>query len=166
SWGAPDDEPVLVALTLDDLRWELQLTVQGPTLSNRLGEQVTRAEEVILSRAALSNRLVFRGVEHPILDHDQRPAIRIQADANDPEELSPLIRALTSTRVYRNYNLWGLQTNGSRHGGDLYLHPTGQNAFTVLRNWRDRRDLKPQYDFVVTRLRSAFPQVFEELEFQ
>ena len=75
------------------------------------------------------------------------------------------IHALTGIRIYRNYNLWGLQTNGSRHSGDLYLHPTGQNAFTVLRNWRDRRDLRPQYDFVVTRLKSAFPQVFEDLEF-
>jgi predicted ATPase len=166
SWGAPDDEPVLVALTVGDLRWELQLTVQGPTLSHRLREQVTRGEEVILSRAALSDRLVFRGVERPIPDHDPRTAIRIVVDSENPEELAPLIEALTSIRVYRNYNLWGLQTNGSRHGGDLYLHPTGHNAFTVLRNWRDRRDLKPQYDFVITRLRSAFPQVFEDLEFQ
>ena len=88
------------------------------------------------------------------------------ADADNPAELAPLVQALAGTRVYRNYNLWGLQTNGSRQGGDLYLHPSGQNAFSVLRNWRDRRDLRPQYDFVVARLKSAFPQVFEELEFQ
>ena len=166
SWAAPDDEPVLVALTVGDLRWELHLTAQGPTLSHRLGEQVTRGGEVILSRAPLADRLVFRGVERPIPDHDQRLGIRIVADADSPEELEPLIRASTGMRVYRNYNLWGLQTNGSRQGGDFYLHPSGQNAFTVLRNWRDRRDLRPQYDFVVTRLKSAFPQVFEELEFQ
>jgi predicted ATPase len=166
SWGSPDDEPVLVALTVGDLRWEMHLTAQGPTLSHRLGEQVTRGGEVILSRAPLADRLVFRGVERPIPDHDQRLGLRIMADADNPDELVPLIRVLTGTRVYRNYNLWGLQTNGSQHGGDLYLHPGGKNAFTVLRNWRDRRALKPQYDFVITRLRSAFPQVFEELEFQ
>ena len=68
-------------------------------------------------------------------------------------------------RVYRSYNLWGLQTNGSRQSGNLYLHPTGQNVFTVLRNWRDRRDLKPQYEFVAAGLRSAFPEVFADLEF-
>src|SRR6266852_3108100 len=51
SWGAPEEEPVLVALTVGDLRWELQLTAQGPTLSERLGERVTRGEEVVLSRA-------------------------------------------------------------------------------------------------------------------
>ena len=155
-----------MALTVGDLRWELQLTVQGPTLSHRLGEQVTRGGEVILSRTALSNQVIFLGrYEYPIPDHDQRPGIRILADADNPEPLAPLIRVLTNTRVYRNYNLWGLQKNGSQQSGDLYLHPAGQNAFTVLRNWRDRRDLKPQYDFVVTRLKSAFPQVFEELDF-
>jgi predicted ATPase len=165
SWGAPEDEPILVALTVGDLRWEMQLTAQGPTLSHRLGEQVTRGGEVILSRAALADHLVFGGAKRLIPDHDQRPGIRIVADADNPDELAPLVRVLTGSRVYRSYNIWGLQTNGSRHGGDFYLHPSGQNAFTVLRNWRDRRDLKPQYDFVVTRLRSAFPQVFEELEF-
>jgi predicted ATPase len=165
SWGTPDDEPVVVALTVGDLRWELQLSVQGPSLSHRLQEQVRLGDEVILSRAALSDQLVFRGAERLLADHEQRPAVRIVADAENPAELAPLIRALNGIRVYRNYNLWGLQTNGSRHSGDLYLHPSGQNAFTVLRNWRDRRDLKPQYDFVVSRLRSAFPQVFEDLEF-
>ena len=165
SWGVPEEEPVLVALTVGDLRWELQLTAQGPTLSERLGERVTRGDEVVLSRAALSQRLVYHGQERPITESEERLGIRIVADADDPEELGQLVRALTSTRVYRNYNLWGLQTNGSRQSGDLYLHPAGQNAFTVLRNWRDRRELKPQYEFVVAGLQSAFPEVFADLDF-
>ena len=55
SWGVPEEEPVLVAFTVGDLRWELQLTAQGPTLSERLGERVTLGDEVVLSRPALSN---------------------------------------------------------------------------------------------------------------
>ena len=57
----PDAEPVVLAVTVGDLRWELQLTAQGPTLSDRLGERVTQGGEVILSCAALSQRLVYRG---------------------------------------------------------------------------------------------------------
>jgi hypothetical protein len=34
---------------------------------------------VILSWVPLADRLVFRGVERPIPDHDQRPGIRIVA---------------------------------------------------------------------------------------
>ena len=52
SWGAPEDEAVLVAITVGDLRWEFQLTAQGPTFSERLGERVTRRDEIVLSRAA------------------------------------------------------------------------------------------------------------------
>jgi hypothetical protein len=85
---------------------------------------------VILSRTPLGNQLLFHGVERPITDHDERLGIRIIADADEPEGLAPLIQAMTGVRVYRNYNLWGLQTNGSRQGGDLYLHPSGHNAFT------------------------------------
>ena len=77
SWGVPDEEPVLVALTVGELRWELQLTAQGPTLSERLGERVTRGDEVVLSRAALSNRLVFHGDERPIADREERLGVRI-----------------------------------------------------------------------------------------
>ena len=165
SWGVADQEPVLVAVTVGNLRWELRLTSQGPTLSDRLGERVTIADEVVLSRAASSQRLVYRGKERGLADHEERLAVRVIFDAEHPEELQPLVRVLTDTRVYRSYNLWGLQTNGSRQSGDLYLHPAGQNAFTVLRNWRDRRDLKPQYEFVITHLRSAFPEVFGDLQF-
>ena len=165
SWGVPEGESVFVAFTVGNLRWELQLTAQGPTLSGRLAERVTRGDEVILGRAALSDRLFYRGDERAIADREERLGIRIVADGEDAEELGPLVSALTSMRVYRSYNLWGLQTNGSRQSGDLYLHPTGQNVFTVLRNWRDRRELRPQYDFVVTGLRSAFPEIFAELDF-
>jgi predicted ATPase len=165
SWGVPEDESVLVALTFGDLRWELQLAAQGPTLSERLGEKVTRGDSVLLSRAPLSQRLFYKGNERQIADRDERLCIRIVTDGENGEELAPLVRAITSARVYRSYNLWGLQTNGSKQSGDLYLHPTGQNVFAVLRNWRDRRDLKPQYEFVITSLRSAFPDVFADLDF-
>ncbi len=149
SWGSPEEEPVRVAFSVGNLRWELQLTAQGPTLSDKLGEQVTQGDETILSRTALSQRLVYRGEERTITESDDRLGLRIVSDATHPEELAALVRALTGTRVYRNYNLWGLQANGSRQSGDLYLHPSGQNAVTVLRNWRDRRDLRPQYEFVI-----------------
>jgi predicted ATPase len=113
----------------------------------------------------LSQRLTYRDVERSLAEGEERLGIRIVADSDHPEELAPLVRALTGTRAYRSYNLQGLQTNGSRQSGDLYLHPTGQNVFTVLRNWRDRRDLNPQYGFVIAQLRAAFPELFVDLDF-
>ncbi|MEQ8791812.1 MAG: AAA family ATPase [Pirellulaceae bacterium] len=165
SWTAAKDDPVLLSFAVDDLRWELQLTVDGPTVSERLGECVTLGAESVLSRAALSSRLVYRGKDHSIAEGDDRLALRIISDADSPEELAPLIRAIGNLRVYRAYNIWSLQQNGSRAGSDLHLHPSGRNAFTVLRNWRDRRELRPQYEFVLDSLQAAFPDVSEDLEF-
>jgi predicted ATPase len=156
----------VVALTVGELRWELQLATQGPTLSEQLGERITRGGDVILSRAAFSQRFVYHDAERQIADHDERLALRIVVDTDRPAELEPLVRALANVRVYRSYNLWGLQANGSRQSGDLYLHPNGQNVFAVLRNWRDRRDLLPQYDFVLNGLRSAFPDMFADIDFR
>jgi predicted ATPase len=170
SWAAPDDEAVVVAIKVGDLRWELQLTAQGPTLSERLGERVIRkmalGDDVVLHRAAMSQRLVYCNYEQILNDSDDRLALRIGSDANRADILSVLIDILKNLLIYRNYNLANLRENGSRHGGDLQLHPSGQNVFTVLRNWRDRRDLKPQYEYVITHLRSAFPEVFADLDFQ
>ncbi len=166
SWRAPADEPIVVALTIGDLRWELQLVAEGPTLSERPGERLTRGQETILSRAASSKRIVHRGEEREIADNESRLALRMIVDSERPVELDTFVDVLVNNRVYRRYNLWGLQTNGSRQSGDLYLHPTGQNAFAVLRNWRDRREYKNQYNFVVSGLKAAFPDLFVELDFQ
>ena len=165
SWGTDDDDPVMLAFTFGQLRWELQLTAKGPTLSEQLGERVTLGSETILSRVVLSQRVVYRDKEHAAAAGDERVGLRIVNDAESPDELVPLVNAIKAIRVYRSYNLWSLQRNGSRHGNDLYLHPSGQNAFTVLRNWRDRRELRKQHDFVVNGLRSAFPDIFTDLDF-
>jgi predicted ATPase len=52
---------------------------------------------------------------------------------------------------------------GSQHSSDLFLDPTGQNVFTVLRNWSLQRETRPRFQFVIDGLREAFPG-FEELD--
>jgi predicted ATPase len=165
SWQAMEREPVTVALTVGDLRWELQLNARGPTLADRPGERVTRGNEIILARAPSSDTFKYHGHEAPLADGDERLGLRIVADLDPSNELAPLIRMVTSTRVYRSYNILAIQQNGSRQSGEMYLHPTGQNAFTVLRNWRDRREARARYEFVITNLRLAFPEVFGDLDF-
>lgn len=162
SWGSPEEEAVTVTLSVGDLRWELQLLVRGAAVADQLGERLTRGTETCLSRLPYADRIVYRGEERP---GDSRLALRTVVDAIQPGELDPLVRFITGLRIHRGYNLHGLRMNGSRQSGELYLNPTGENAFTVLRNWRDRRDLRPQYDFVIQSLRIAFPEAFDELDF-
>ncbi len=165
SWGAAEDEPILVAFSAAGLRWELQLTAHGPTLADQLGEKLTHGSEEVLSRPALAQHFFYKGERRQLDDREERLGLRVAADAERADELRPLAAALVSNRIYRNYHLWGLRNNGSRQSGDLFLHPNGQNVFAVLRNWRDRRDFKPQYEFVVSALRHAFPDLFYDFDF-
>jgi predicted ATPase len=167
SWRSRDDDPVVIALTVDELRWELQLIAQGATVSDRPGEKVTLGGEPLLSRDPLSTRVLYRGKEYRIPENDSRMAIRFVFDQQDRgDDLDALVRVLPSIRVYQDYEVSTLKLNGSRSMGDLYLHPGIQNALAVLRNWRDRRDLKVQYQFVLDGLRSAFPEVSSDIEFE
>ncbi len=165
SWNSNAEVPVSVALSVGGQRWQLELTTQGSTLTSKLGETVTDAGEIVLSRPPWGRQFFYRGKDIPIEANDDRMAIRIVAESSVGDEFHRFADMVKTIRVYRSYNIWSLQTNGSRQGGDLYLHPSGQNLFTVLRNWRDRRDLKPNYQFVVNQMREAFPEVFSDLDF-
>ena len=90
SWGAPEEEPVLVAVTVGDLRWELQLTAQGPTLSERLGERVTRATKLFFPEPPCrsGSSTAVRSVRS--LTAKSVSAFGYLADADNAEELGPL----------------------------------------------------------------------------
>jgi len=162
SWGSTDDEPVVIGLEVGNLRWELQLITRGESLSDQTGEKVTRGEEVLLSRLPLSDRFIYKGSEFPC---DERLVLRTVFESHRPDDLKSLILAITSFRTYGEYNLRGLRANGSRQSTDQYLHPSGENLFSVLRNWRERREYRDQYRFVVSGLKSAFPELYDDIDF-
>ena len=171
NWDAKPEDPVSVALGVKDLTWELQLSLRGPSVDERSGERLSRREEVLLRREPFSDHIVYRGDDWrsqvddggPV---DDRVALRRVYDDRHDAELEPLVAALTSSRVYWLYNLRKLITYGSRYGTDLYLHPGGDNVFTVLRNWLGRRDCRHRYKFVLESLQDAFPDVCEDIEFE
>jgi len=58
-----------------------------------------------------------------------------------------------------HYQVAHILKYGSPHSPDLTLHRSGENVFPLLRSWRDRSELKPRFDFVLSTLREAFPDV-------
>ncbi len=99
----------------------------------------------------------------------RRTVLRMAVDAIDapPQSsgLRPLTDWLVSYRFYQRYQLWPLRDNGSKQDDDDYLHVSGRNVFSVLRNWSTgSKDLRRRYDFVLSGLRAAFPGTFDDLE--
>jgi len=67
--------------------------------------------------------------------------------------------------VTHNFAFNDIQTLGSQHSRDRYLHASGQNVFSVLANWKLKRADKERYDFVMETLQRAFTG-FEDLDFE
>jgi predicted ATPase len=162
TWGlrtfdTAETEPVTVAATVGDLRWELCL-LSGTIFDDRLDEQLVRGGEVIFRRLPLTNRIIIGG--------EETDAPHIRTGLWIMTEDVRLTDVLLGSRVYTHYDLHGLRRQGSQHSQDTRLSPDGGNAFTVLRNWRDRNKDKAKYEFVLEHLRSAFPEVSGDIEFE
>jgi hypothetical protein len=68
-------------------------------------------------------------------------------------------------RLYPSYDLRSLRRSGSSDSSERRLAQDGNNVFSVLRNWRDRRDDLHRYQFVLEGLREMFGDFFEDLDF-
>ncbi|MEK6236837.1 MAG: ATP-binding protein [Planctomycetales bacterium] len=156
------DESVSFRIEVDDLAWETELLLGGG-IDGRSPERVTRSGQLLFERTAYAERLSFGDVDMFV---GGNLAVRTVFDLTSDVLLEPLVKVFRGCRVYGDYHLRQLREHGSRNGPDLYLHSSGMNAFTVLRNWRDKRDLRPAYDFVIEGLQDAFPDFFEDFDFE
>ncbi len=176
AWGlrhllAHDDEYFGLHVTVDNLYWALQPSVRGPSVDPRPGERLLRdlpgqPADLVLEREPFSNG--YRTNYHPgfTVWDDDRLALRALYDSGQALGLKPFVSAIQAFRFYRSYNGWHLRRNGSPHSSDRVLASRGENAFAVLRNWRDMRDLRPRYEYVLGGLRAAFPEAFADMDFE
>jgi predicted ATPase len=150
---------VVLGVELDQLGWRLDLSPRGATLDPLQGEQATIGPDIVLDRNAPPPGLELRA-------NDSRPLLRRFAELPEGAAFGPLLALLEGYRVYGTYDLAGIRANGSQVSSDEYLRPDGRNIFSVLRNWRDRRDTRPRWHFVLESLKEAFPDTFDDLDFE
>jgi predicted ATPase len=160
--GAERTAPVMVGCELDDIRWNVDLS----PIAAGVGVPVTDtlfAGGKMLAEQTLHERHFSSGGGW--LTPDPKPLpVRI---ADDPRYAAvlPLLAALSGYRLYRQYHVWNIRMNGSPYSSDTFLHVSGKNVFSVLRNWRDRRENRARWEFVIETLKRCFPEVFADLDF-
>jgi predicted ATPase len=181
---ADGNAPVILGVELDALTWKLDLSPRGASESPLQGERATVGDAVAFDRNApvpglgwhpgdantrpvlarlvdLPEGIVWDSNRLPsqhemlqrIISHGRRAALR------------PLVLLLRGYRLYHAYDLASIRVNGSQVSSDEHLHPDGRNIFSVLRNWRDRKETRPRWEFVIESLRAAFPDTFADLDF-
>lgn len=169
---ARPDEPMEFEVAMGDVTWKLEPVLHGSGLGGLPGESLSIGGETIYRREP-NTQHVLEGAKPP----DFPPPV-LAAPRGDEEILlehyshfldansSRLLPTLKRFRCYRDYELVKLRRSGSQASAEEILFEDGSNAFSVLRNWRDRRTMRARFDFVIEGLRAAFPDIFADLDFE
>ena len=144
---------VFFQVEVDKLDWRIEFQAKNFRSSGAYAE-------------TLSGQASRRLLEASLLSAERSP-LRIAAD--DPDEapeFQPLLSVLQGYRCYADYHLAHLRENGSPLSSEKTLDVHGRNVFSVLRNWRDTRADRVRFNFVMDGLRTCFPDVFSDLDFE
>lgn len=162
SWGAPEDEPVEIGLTIGEASWRLKLTPRQGSADYLSAERFMDGERELFSRDSLGN--FSYGGER--LEPSTHLGLRVLMDrgAHEPS-LRRMASFIQGISVYYDPDLWTLRTQGSSTTEDRHLHARGTNALTLLRRWYQERAHRHRYQFVVEGLSAAFPNSVSELDF-
>lgn len=102
-------------------------------------------------------------IEGPAVVEKLRRFLPLETPEENTLELLSLVEfadvlLVRSFRTY-DYRINHLTRFGSVHSSALELQPTGENAFPLLRNWRDKPELEERYEFVLETMRELFPHL-------
>ncbi|MEX2016556.1 MAG: AAA family ATPase [Candidatus Hydrogenedentales bacterium] len=168
TWGvkhllaAPEDR-VSFSISVGDCTWETELVVEGGRIDGRSPERALCDGRAIYERPLYGESVNLAGQKISVGDS---VALKVLHELGLCPELNALVEQIVGFRTYTNYHLWTLREYGSKQSSDLFLHPTGTNAFSVLRNWRDKRDSRASYEWVREGLLDAFPDFFDDFDFE
>jgi predicted ATPase len=164
--AAPAGEPLSFALEVEETRWELEVSLTGAGVGEFPAERVTLGDRTVARRLPASNEWTLDGeLRADGAEELPRTCLRAAWDGLRPEGLGALVHAVTNIRVYDAWWLKHLRERGSFDVGDSYLHPTGDNLFSVLKTWRTApRRYSSQFEWVRDKARLAFFDIFEDLE--
>lgn len=166
NYDAPPDADITLGLAVGDVEWTTSLRVSGAGVDPRSPETVTVGGRVKLRREALSEQVEYEGQRVSV---NEQLAVRAILDRNPEDaDLASWGSFLRRSRVFRSYTyrLYDLMKYGSQSAPDRWLHVSGLNAFTVLRNWFLQRQHRSRYEFVRDGLRHIFPDYFHDFDFQ
>jgi predicted ATPase len=158
---AADDDPYYFDVTVGDAVWHL-----APLLVDR----GFRSEE----RLAVNGRTVFSREAGADAAQFVNFSVTTQAQVLDflalklaghMPDARTILEPLSRYRLYAPYDLTALRRSGSPETSERRLDRRGVNVFSVLLNWRVKRQDQPRYEFVLDGLREMFADFFEDLDF-
>jgi predicted ATPase len=161
---AGHDDSIVIQLTQGECSWSA-VTALNPR-SIRISESIF-VESVNIARSAPEMDSVYiLGEEYQYSEESLLG--RTRAFLREPiAALDDLHKLVTGYRLYEQPRLLDLRRAGSRVSSETELSSLGENAFSVLRNWKaGRKEYEERWTFVRSGLQECFPELFEDLEFE
>jgi predicted ATPase len=158
------DDAIRIQLTHSEGTWSVLPTLAPPSLA--IGEVISFKDETVASWVPGMKAAVIRGKEYRYLDVSLLERSRELLE--EPlEVVNALHRLVTGYRLYEQPRVLDLRRAGSKVSSDTELSSLGENAFSVLRNWKaGLREHEERWTFVRSGLQECFPELFDDLEFE
>ena len=165
--AAPEDERISIELANDDISYALSFSLSTGRLDPHPRERLvstSQAEPLIKrkrgsDKAALYDTKTEQAVRVSLREPDKL-SLSLFLNFNDRnEEAADLDRLLHFVRLYnsRSFHIWPLKRQGSDSSHQVRLSDLGKNAWSVLRNLQDKRNVDYRYNRIMKYMAEAFP---------
>ena len=164
---AEEDEGVSIELATNGVAYELAFSLSAGRIESFAGEKLRPASEAatLIDRSPGSDRALLyeTRLEQAVpinLREPQKLSLGLFLDFNRGHaDAGYLERLLHYTRSYhsRSFLLWRLKRHGSESSHETRLWDLGNNAWSVLRNLQDKRNVDDRYSTIMKYMAEAFP---------
>ena len=166
--GAVDNERIILELADGDITYRASFTLSAGRIDPFPGERLSSSSRdmaLIERKPGSAEASLFHteiGQALPIrLREPEKLTLGLFLDFNHgDEEAGHLDRLLHYVRLYhsRSFHLRPLKRAGSESSPHTRLWDFGNNAWSVLRNLQDKRNLDERYFTIMRHMAEAFPQ--------
>ncbi|MCY4157695.1 MAG: AAA family ATPase [Gammaproteobacteria bacterium] len=163
--GSGKDEPIRVELAAGGVAYGLSFSLTAGRIDPFPGEQLVASglDLPLIERAPGSTKasLYHKKVEQATIElrEPEKISLGLFLDFSRDEEAARLDSLLHFVRFYhsRSFHLWTLKRSGSESSHQTRLWDSGKNAWSVLRNVQDKRNLDARYSTIMDYMAEAFP---------
>ena len=165
--GAGDDSRILVELTGSGVTYGLSFSLAAGRIDPLPGERlVSSGRDLTLIKRAPGSRSAslfnknLKQAPDIVLREPDKISLGLFLDFNHGDhEAGNLDHLLHYVRFYhsRSFHLAALKRRGSESSHQTRLWDSGNNAWSVLRNVQDKRNVDARYDTIMEYMAKAFP---------
>lgn len=164
--AAEDDQRIKIKLATADVTYELDFSLADGRIDPWAGESLIAGDQCLIqrtvgtTRAAMYHSEIDQVVPVEKLREPEKLTLAPYMNFNpNDQKAGELDQLLHYVRFYhsRSFYMHRLKTNGSDSSYHTHLFGNGENAWSALRNIKDKSELDDRYDTIMGFMRDAFP---------